>query len=357
MKACVLNQSSQIHFYDHLCPFAIIMDVPFLFVDENDVERNIRYYPGLKTEVVNFQDFNPEFLINNYDVIMMSDLWDRDVFDQKFAPLEEHYQKKLRHVHVPHGFSDKVFYIRKMAHEDITLIYGDNMIDLLKEEGVFHCLKQYIISGNYRYSYYKKNKEALDKIAMEDALSGIDPKKKTILYAPTWMDVEQSTTFFDHSRHVLDNVPQDYNLLVKLHPRLELDDTVGFYEIIGRYAKAKNIFFISDFPLIYPLLSKTDIYIGDMSSIGYDFLPFNRPMFFLNKENKDQKTNRRAFLYQCGTVVNEQDFENLYPIIEKSLAADDALFGEKRRWMDRYTFGEERSFEEIRREVFEKCAL
>lgn len=346
MKACVLNQSSHIHFYDHLSPFAVLMDIPFLFVEEDDRDRNQRYYPGLKTEIVDFQDFNPEFLIKNYDAVMMSDLWDRHVFKEKFAPLEAKYHKTLRHVHVPHGFSDKVFYIRKMANEDITLIYGDNMIDLLKEEGVFENLNQYVISGNYRYTYYKKNKEYLDRIAHEDVLAGLDPKKKTILYAPTWMDLEQSTTFFDSSHHILDHVPEDYNLLVKLHPRLELDDTVGFYEVIGRYAKNKNIFFVTDFPLIYPLLSKADIYLGDMSSIGYDFLPFNRPMFFLNKENK-QTLDRRTFLFQCGTVIEESDFENLYRIMEKAITHDDQ-FHEKRRWMNEYTFGKERSFEEIR---------
>lgn len=355
-RACVLNQSSHIHYYDHLSPMAVVLDIPFLFVDEDDMARNMRFYPELKGELVSFQEFNPEYLLQNWDIVLMSDLWDRHVFREKFAPLEEQYGKSLRHVHVPHGFSDKVFYIRKMANEDITFVYGDNMLDLLKTEGVFENLNQYVISGNYRYSYYKKHKEYLDRIAMEDALGGLDPNKKTILYAPTWMDLEQSTTFFDSCHHLLDNAPEDYNILVKLHPRLELDDTVGFYEILGRYAHSKNIFFVTDFPLIYPLLAKTDIYIGDMSSIGYDFLSFDRPMFFLNKDKKDPNKDRRAYLFQCGTLVEEEDFGNIYTILEKALVDDRERFSAVRKKIDRYTFGEERPFEDIRRDLFKECA-
>jgi len=343
MKACVINQSSHIHFYDHLCPFAVVMDIPSLFMEEDDRERCARYYPGLKTDIIEFQDFNPEFLIQNFDVIMMSDLWDRDVFNEKFRDLEKQYKKTLKHVHVPHGFSDKVFYIRKMANEDITLVYGQNMLDLLKEEGVFERLNKYVISGNYRYTYYKQNKEHLDRLAKDEVLGDLDPSKKTILYAPTWLDLEESTTFFDAHAQVIDKVPDEYNLIVKLHPRLELDDTVGFYEIMGKYAQRKNIIFVTAFPMIYPLLAKTDIYIGDMSSIGYDFLPFNKPMFFINKGGK---VDRRTFLYQCGTVV--EDLDNLYSFVEKTKDT----FSEKRLWMNEYTFGKERSFEEIREDVF-----
>lgn len=355
MRACVLNQSSHIHYYDHLSPMAALLGVPFLFVEEDDLARNMRYYPGLKGEIVAFQEFNPEYLLQNYDIVLMSDLWDRHVFREKFGPLEEEYGKTLRHVHVPHGFSDKVFYIRKMANEDITFVYGENMLDLLKGEGVYDNLNQFILSGNYRYSYYKKNKEYLDRIAKEDVLGGLDPNKKTILYAPTWMDLEQSTTFFDSCHHILDNAPSDYNLLVKLHPRLELDDTVGFYEILGRYAKAANIIFVTDFPLIYPLLAKADIYVGDMSSIGYDFLAFDKPMFFLNKDRKDPKKDRRAFLFQCGTSIEADDFDNIYSLIEKALPQDQERFSAIRKKIDMYTFGEERSFEDIRKDLFREC--
>lgn len=350
-KGVGLNPASQIHYTDHLSVVCIIMDIPLLFLEEPDYEMGIKYYPGLQAKLESYSHVNPEYLIQHYDVFFMSDLWDRRTFHEKYAPYEKKYKKTLRNVHCPHGFSDKGFYLQKCAMEDITLIYGQNMIDQLKHHGVFEKLNQYVISGNYRYTYFKQHRSFYDALMEKEILSRFDKKRPTILYAPTWLDLEESTTFFDAYEPILGGLPDDYNLIVKLHPRLELDDTVQYYRIIGQYEKKKNILFLKDFPLIYPLLAYTDIYLGDMSSVGYDFLSFNKPMFFLNKQKRDAASDRGLFLFRCGVEVSPGQYDNLYSIIEKCLPEDEKLFSTIRKEVYDYTFGPEKPFEKIKEEI------
>lgn len=350
-KGVGVNPSANTHYTDHLAPICTVMGIPLLFIDDLDYELGKKYYPGLNADKIDYDAFDPEYLIANYDVLFMSDLWDRKAFREKYFHLEMKYQKRLRNVHCPHGFSDKGFYLKKSANEDITLIYGQNMLDQLKYYQSFDNLNAYVISGNYRYTYYKKHKKFYDKLIQEEILSQFSEKRPTILYAPTWLDLEESTTFFDASKYIIDALPQKYNLIVKLHPRLELDDTVKYYQIVGRHQGKNNILFLKDFPLVYPLLAYSDIYIGDMSSVGYDFLAFNKPMFFLNKQKRDSKTDRGLYIFRCGTEVTPEQYPKLYQIIEENLPTDKERFEAIRNEVYTYTFGPEKPFPELKQEI------
>lgn len=350
-KAAGINPQSQIHYIDHLAVVCIMMGIPLLFIDPNDYELGLKYYPGLKAEIVDFDEMTPEYLISKYDVLFMSDLWDRGTFHEKYKTLEMKYNKTLRHVHCPHGFSDKGFYLKKCAREDIALLYGQNMIDQLKHHNVFRELKSYVVTGNYRYTYFKQHRKFYDKIIQDEVLSRFVVKQPIILYAPTWMDVEESSTFFDAYESILGSLPNNYNMIVKLHPRLELDDTAKYYNIVGRFEKKPNVVFLKDFPLVYPLLAYTDIYLGDMSSIGYDFLPFNKPMFFLNKQRRDPKTDRGLYIFRCGVDIKPDAYPLLYKFIDVNLPDDKQRFESIRNEVYNYTFGQERPFNEIKKEI------
>lgn len=350
-KGVGLNPLSQIHYTDHLAVICVIMDIPLLFLDEADYTLGQKCYPGLLASLQAYNQFNPEFLIANYDVLFMSDLWDKRTFHEKYGTLEKKYNKPLRHVHCPHGFSDKGFYLKKCANEDITLIYGQNMLDLLKHHGVFESLNQYVITGNYRLTYFNQNRSFYDEFVSKEVLSRFAKKQQIILYAPTWMDLEDSTSFFEAYSYLLDNLPGDYNMIVKLHPRLELDDTALYYHIVGKYEDRPNIVFLKDFPLVYPLLAHTDIYIGDMSSVGYDFLTFNKPMFFLNKQKRDARNDRGLYLFRCGIDIKPDAYPLIYRFLEANLPTDQERFSAIRKEVYDYTFGPERPFAEIKADI------
>jgi len=345
--------AGEIHYIDHLGVICIIMDIPLLFLEDEGFTLAKRYYPGLDAQRIEYLDFNPEYLIKNYGAIFNSDPWDKERFDQTFAPLEEKYRKKICSIFCPHGFSDKLHYWQQVANEEIRLIYGQNHLDIYEYLGMSDMLKQYVITGNYRYTYFKKNQAFYDKVVKEEVLAKFERKQATVLYAPTWMDIMESTTFFSATSSILDSAPDNYNLIVKLHPHLELDDPANYYRIIGKYENKPNITFIRDFPLIYPLLAHTDIYIGDVSSIGYDFLTFNRPMFFLNKDNKSPEDERELYLFRCGISVTSDQYTDIFQIIEKNLPDDQDNFSEIRSEVYAYTFGAERSFEEIKADIIQ----
>lgn len=346
-----LNAGSRVHYIDHLGIICIIMEIPLLVVEEIDQKTALHYYPEIKCEFTPFQHFSPEFLIAHYDVLYMSDLWDRDTIREKFAPLEKRYKKTIRNVHVPHGYSDKGFYLRKVAKEDIALLYGQNMLDMLEQEGVKQDLRDYVITGNYRYTYYKKHKVFYDKIVHEEVVGRFGKKQPTILYAPTWLDLEESSTFFSSCDEILGRLPDHYNMIVKLHPRLELDDTINYYRILGKYDHKPNVLFLNNYPIVYPFLDFCDIYLGDMSSIGYDFLAFNKPMFFLNAKNRHAERDRGLYLFRCGVEVKAEQFSNLYPLIEQSLPYDKERYSAIRQEVYHYTFGEERPFSDIKADI------
>lgn len=355
LKAVAINQSSHLHYNDHLVPIADVMGIPLLLIEDDSYDITKKFYPDASLEKIPFADFTPEYLIQNYDVLFMSDLWDREVFHAKFDFLESKYKKTMRNVHAPHGFSDKGFYLRKAANEDITLVYGQNMMDLFKAENVLQNLNQYVMVGNYRYTYYKKHQEFFNSLVLKEVIHRFPKKQKVILYAPTWLDLEESTTFFDAYDQVIGKLPESFNLIVKLHPQLELDDTALYYQIIGKYKNKPNIQFLTDFPLVYPLLYYTDVYLGDMSSIGYDFLIFNRPMFFLNKFERNPKTDRRLLLANAGVSLSPKDYENLYPMIEANLEKESDSLKAIRKELYHYTFGEEKPYSQIKEEIWAAC--
>ncbi len=354
-KGVGLTPAGQTHYIDHLAPICTMMRIPLLFIEELDYTLGQKYYPGLKTIKKDYDEFHPEFLIANYDVLFMSDLWDRRTFHEKFAQLEKKYQKVLRHVYVPHGYSDKVFYLRNCAKEDIVLIYGQNMLDMLKEQGDYENLHRYVITGNYRYTFFKQHRSFYDSVIAE-TLSRFAQPQPLILYAPTWADQEESSTFFDSCSLLLDRLPSHYNMIVKLHPLLEITDPGNYYSIVGKYEKKPNVLFLKDFPLVYPLLAQTSIYIGDMSAVGYDFLAFNKPMFFLNKYQKSAQYDRSLYLYRCGIEITPNQYPQIYQIIDQHLASDTEKFGHIRSKVYEYTFGPERSFAEIKADIMAACA-
>ena len=175
------------------------------------------------------------------------------------------------------------------------------MMEMLKELNI--PTPNYAIVGNYRLQFYQKNR------SFYDSLLSFDQKKRTLLYAPTWKDSDSATSFFDYGAKILSELPSDWNLVIKLHPLLEARNPAQFYPIAKLAAQKSNAFLIQDFPPVYPILAQADVYLGDFSSIGYDFLAFQRPLYFL-------PTTHPGRLHSCGRLIDPT--KNLYSQLETS---------------------------------------
>lgn len=347
IKGVGLNVGTYVAFTDHMAPLCSLLDIPLLLTEEAHFREVNRLYPDTQTLLLDSQDLIPEYLIEHFDILFQSDQWQRDKFYEISSGLEQRFGKKVRHVHCPHGFSDKVFWLEQCVLEDITLVYGDNMLDMLRERGVFHRMNAYVRSGNYRYLYYLQHKAFYDRWVNEEILGRFPKKNRVILYAPTWNDLEGNTSFYGFD-FLYDTLPDDYNLIVKLHPTMYALEPDRMQETVDRRSKKDNIVFLENTPLVFPLLSIADIYIGDSSSVGYDFLAFNRPMFFLNPKNRDKHTDRNAFLFRCGIEIPSDKFSSFYSFIDSCLQKDKELFFSERESMYRYTFGDPVSGEELK---------
>lgn len=349
-KGIALNIYNSIRLTDHLAPLCKIMDIPLLVTDHEFGESIQQFYPDIKVLVPDWSDLSPDYLIKNYDVIFQSEPWNRNRFYNTFKPLEEKYHKQIRCVHCPHGFSDKLFWMAQCVEEDILLVYGKNMLDMFEELKIKDNLNTWVRTGNYRYQYYLQNKEFYDSYVEKNIWNHFSNNHPTILYAPTCNDFENNTSFLD-SEAIMDKLPSHYNLIVKIHPVLEETDAPIVYSMIGKYENKKNIVFIKDLPLVYPLLARSDIYIGDISSVGYDFLFYNRPMFFLNQKERDAKTDRNSFLFRCGIEILPSQYDQIYSIIDANIESDKQNFFEIRKKVYHYTFGDLIPFEILKENI------
>ncbi len=311
------------HHLDHIAPFCSLARIPLVITDEEIAEQARLYYPNL-----NILEWNcleaPFKIVERFESLYCTIA--RPFYDELFFIAEKTLNKKLQTFWLPHGNSDKGHHVpllEALKDENTLLVYGPKMIDFLKLKGIS---KPYIETGNFRLEYYRRHRSFYQKM--------IDPwcppGAKIILYAPSWEDGETSTSFFKETKLLISHIPSGFCLWIKPHPNLEKD--IRTEQLALQYSQHPQVKFLRHFAPIYPILEKTDIYLGDMSSIGYDFLAFNRPMFFFNP-NKRPLNDPGLFLHRCGhTLESSSQFF-------KTLDQDQSHLTEIRQETYTYVFG------------------
>lgn len=319
-----------------------MMDIPIIIPDLGSYEICQRYYPQIESHYVPFDELTLEYLAANFDVLYeCGKFWTLELLPL-FKLL---YQKKMRIVFCPHGNSDKGHSL-DLSHipldQDIALIYGSHMKELLQKTKALSHIKHLVETGNLRFSFYQAHKAHFDQLAQTEVFSHFERSKKIILYAPTWHTKESPTSFFSNVGSLIEDLAPHYNLLIKLHPLLEENDPALYYRLLGKYESYKNVLFLKDFPPIYPLLDKTDIYIGDYSSIGYDFLHYDRPLYFIaGKEN--------TLLQQCGITLEKA--ENMQQVLKDTLERNQNSLSKARKQTYAYAFGNSRGLDKVKQEL------
>lgn len=356
-RAAGLIYGPESHHLDHLAPLSLLMQIPLIATEEEIADDARRYYPGLQVEFLDYLHVAQK-IVEDYDIIFSC--LPRDLFDEVFFFAQKLLRKKIHTIWAPHGNSDKGHlgpFMEGLKKEEVALVYGKKMIDFLMKKHVLNLLKAYVITGNFRYTYYVKNKSFYDAIVSEEIAQRLKKDVRTILYAPTWQDCEKSSSFFSACPILIENLPEEYSLIVKLHPNLLLQNGIKTEEVIWKYEDRPNVLFLTDFPPVYPLLDFVDLYIGDMSSIGYDFLAFNKPMFFLNQNKRSSKEDPGLYLYRCGIEVHPEQYPEIYKLIDRHLPSDTSTFSSIRKEVYEYTFGKEKKWDDLREEIRKTYSL
>jgi len=350
-KCAGLIYGKNAHHLDHIACLCSVLSMPLIVTEEEIAGSARHFYPGIEVICADYLHA-PEFVVSHFDIIFYS--MPRDLFDEVFFFAQKLLQKKVHTVWCPHGNSDKghsLFFMEALHKEEVALVYGKQMIEFLQKKKVFDQLRSHVNIGNYRYEIYQRDKDFYDHLAERDISRRLPPATRTILYAPTWQDYERSGSFFDAMPCLAENIPADSNLVIKLHPNLLEQHETKVEEILARYASHPQLLFLTHFPPIYPLLNIADVYLGDMSSIGYDFLTFNRPLFFLNQNTRDPLTDPGLYLFRCGIEIKKEDYPNIYSIIDHFFRFELRPFSEIRKEVYAYAFGQRKPLAILKSEI------
>lgn len=321
MKTMIAISTGPETHLDHLAPLCELLDIPLLVTEREHLELAQLFYPMIDCRYISLEKLTLEYIANHFDVIFTcGKFWATELKPQ----IQMIYGKDIEIVHCPHGYSDKESMLGKTVKQDLCLAYAPKMSATLETEKIAY-------TGNVRLWFYQKHQKHFATIVEEGIASKLDKKKKTVLYAPTWETKATPTSFFSDTGALIETLSHSYNLLIKLHPLLEENHPAHFYAILGKYEKQAH--FIVKFPPIYPLLEKSDIYLGDFSSIGYDFLYFNRPMYFLKKG---------GILEKCGKYFSTRE----------SINEDQKDLREMRQKTYFETFGESCDPQKVRKNIF-----
>ncbi len=298
---------------DHLIPLSLLLQIPCLITEEKNYLLCKKYYPKAISYLVPNEELSFFTLAKKYDLFIQSTFWDRT-----FTSYIKSFFPHVRFAYCPHGNSDKGHQKPMMAgieEQDLFFLYGTHMQKKLQDQRLWGKSPPHVPIGNYRLAYYLKNKKFYDDLVAKEIFSQLPVNNLTILYAPTWNDEENSTSFFLECRRLISQLPKHINLIIKPHPLLEEMSPTKYYQTLPENIGQKNLLVLREYPLIFPILSKIDILLIDFSSIGYDFLSFTKPMFFFNSHNLVNK--KSTFLHKCGYTLPSQG--DLFRFIESHL--------------------------------------
>lgn len=317
---CYLPENAP-HHLDHLIPLAIELDLPVMTRSEALYDLICEFYPKAR------QIWIPphEMLPLSKESVIISTLPRFQLELELF--LEMQLYGSFESVFCPHGLSDKELLssrFEELYKDQKVLLYGLKM----GQEIPSSCCFFYV--GNYRKHHFASHRNQYK----EKLLPYLKPFSKAtwkLLWAPTWMDKATGNSYLPQilRKSLLGKIPEEIEIIFKPHPHLALQIPSLLKEIKEASHTTPNLHYIENVPYIYPLLEMVDSYLGDTSSIGYDFLTTGKPFFSLSK-NKDspwQKIAMEAPLEKgalaWGKIVNlasHWDASNTKELLESAFA-------------------------------------
>lgn len=224
----------------------------------------------------------------------------------------------VKHVQVFHGPNDKKYnYVREVMEYDLFLIPGNDAYERYRKKGLLKR-KTGVMIG-----YPKLDMVFRGELKQDEELKKIDldPKNKTVLYAPTWHDMAMNSSWNKFRNAFVKNIPQNLNLLVKPHPNIVRDRPEEMREFRERLLALPNTRLFETTPDTVPLMAASDLLIGDVSGITREYLAFRRPFVFLSNKPKILWLRKKTRLWECGEVVFTPN--EVWKAVERSLSDPD----------------------------------
>ncbi|GAA0600643.1 glycerophosphotransferase [Craurococcus roseus] len=206
-----------------------------------------------------------------------------------------------RVVQIFHGMSDKPFtYERDFGDYALCLCAGRRQIDRLLAHERNRGIRWAMVG-------YPK----FDRFPTAPPL--FTDGRKTLVYCPTWRKggISSVERFLDGPAAVAD-LAHRHNLIVKPHPNIFNPDRPHFdrsvVERLERLERVPGVRLVRS-GNVMPWFAQADLFIGDISAAGYEWLYFNRPMVFLNPRPAELRATADpyglTYLWRCGEVCDE----------------------------------------------------
>jgi hypothetical protein len=237
-----------------------------------------------------------------------------------------------------HGTGIKTILYRNLARvpNDTYQIFveGKHRVEALQRSGRMGKNEVHLI-GLPKLDFYFQNKYS-DRAAILETW-GLDPEKKTVLFAPTY----KPTCLYDIKDDIFEQT-RDYNLIIKLHP----------YSWMGKYAPHKQhriyesrvkkydhavLLPFSEYNIV-PFYAVADTILSEASSTVFDFLAFEKfgivydlPCDNLSHHDGEPllEVDNRLFLegafphISSGSQIGAAVEQAIHPTVEMKAKADD----------------------------------
>lgn len=269
---CIL--ASMPHHLDHLIPVSYYEKIPLLVRNNDTEEALLDFYPWV-----------PYYRYESYPHLDQIEAFIGTVKTETTLRVLHHaiWGKTPKMVRLHHGHSDK---IQDFSDYDTILSYKD--------------------FPNYRLKFYNEFKKEL--MAVAKPLLPVEEKEKPLLIALTW-----DTPDVEKHLELLCQHPMKERFVFRLHPILADRELMH----IKLKVKHKIHLLTHDCPYIYPFLDLHAGILTDRSSIGYDALYFQKPLFVLDEVplKKFSSTSLDAWIAACDNPKGNVDFRHEYTSI------------------------------------------
>jgi len=199
-----------------------------------------------------------------------------------------------------HGCGDREYSFEPgLKNFDYMLLPGKYYQNRLIKEKIIEIEKTAIV-GWPKFDFLHQNQKPLKLF---------NNNNRVVLYAPHWEPKLSSYNLY--SEYILQYFSEhkEMNLIFAPHVLIKHWKTHLKYNInLGHY-KQDNIIidFGSNFSTDGTYINKSDVYIGDVSSMVYEFIALkNRPCLFLNAHHVKWENNINYRFWEFGPVVEQQ---------------------------------------------------
>jgi CDP-glycerol glycerophosphotransferase (TagB/SpsB family) len=291
---------TSIHQIGYIAGLLDKVDDSILYTDSDASHRILKKdFPGIRVKYYSsFKEILDAMKSDGIRVLIL-----QDFHYKKFSTLRDN---GVKFVQIFHGTSDKTYNTNKeIVHYDLVCLSGSKMLQDMEKKGL-NKNKNCIITGNLKADMVFNKVYERDR---EIENLGLDPGKKNVLYAPTWIDGMGNSSFKKFGLYLHDYFPKNYQLTIKLHPNIYLYKKDLVAKLKKNIKGRKNILLLEQDLKIYeiiPVMAASDALMTDVSGVSHEYIAFLRPMIFLNNRNllRYFYGKKRLRLWKAGDVVS-----------------------------------------------------